>query len=369
MSLRGELREFELPDILQLIASQQKAGWLKVISRGKVHFVIFRDGKITSTKNPASEEDPFEQYIHRRGILTEEQADRVAATRRKTGMDVHDILQKEGLLQPHEIQEIFDGMVEQDIFELMSIRTGTYEFETEERPGSLPEGALYAEIGPILMEAARKADEVAEMRRALGPADGVLALTSVGREAKPRHADEAAVIGLVNSLRPIDVVIEESGLDRYTATRALFDCAREGWVKLTKRQGKGAVDDDVDLEPEVQFELKRALRWAAPVLGLLALAILLSNDAFGIRRDDPLLGEIRHRTDALETGDRMEVLRTAVEVYKVTRGEYPTTLTPLVEDGVVPEALVGRDGRALWSYENHGDGTFSLAPAPPGGAR
>ena len=70
MSFRGELREFELPDILQLIASQNKAGWLKVISRGKCHFVFFRDGKITSTRNPADETDPFEEYIeHLTGLL------------------------------------------------------------------------------------------------------------------------------------------------------------------------------------------------------------------------------------------------------------------------------------------------------------
>ena len=61
MALRGELREFELPDILQLIASQQKAGWLKVISGTDCHFVFFRDGRITSTKNPAEEEeDPLD---------------------------------------------------------------------------------------------------------------------------------------------------------------------------------------------------------------------------------------------------------------------------------------------------------------------
>ena len=60
MSFRGELREFELPDILQLIASQKKAGWLKIISKGVCHFVFFRDGKITSTKNPADEADPLE---------------------------------------------------------------------------------------------------------------------------------------------------------------------------------------------------------------------------------------------------------------------------------------------------------------------
>jgi Domain of unknown function (DUF4388) len=359
MSLRGELREFELPDILQLIASQKKAGWLKVISRGKCHFVFFRDGKITSTKNPAEEEDPLEEYILRRGLLTDDQIDRVAATRRKTGMDVHDILLKEGLLSAEDIQEIFEAMVEHDIFELMSIHTGTYEFETEERPGPVPEGALYAEIGPILMEGARKADEVAEMRRVLGPEDGVLALTAVGRAAQPEYSDESVVLELVNGTRSIDALIEESGLDRYTATRALFDCARQGWVKLSRARD---LDHEVDSR-DGEFDLRRALRWATPVIVLLAVAILLSTDMRRFQRDDPILGEFLIRSHQLEASDLRESVRMAVEVYRVRRGSYPASLDALLDESLVPEDALRSGDRDRWTYRVDANGThFALAP-------
>lgn len=363
MALRGELREFELPDILQLIASQQKAGWLKVISGTDCHFVFFRDGRITSTKNPAEEEeDPLENYIIRRGLLTHEQIERVAATRRKTGMDVHDILQKEGLLQRDEIQEIFEAMVEQDVFELMSIRSGTYEFETEDRPGPVPEGALYAEIGPILMEGARKADEVAEMRRALGPEDGVLALTGTGREAHPRHEDEATVLALVNAIRPIDTILEESDLDRYTATRTLFDCARQGWVKLIRTGRSGS---DADAGTDAVFDPRRAVRWAAPVLAILALTILFSNGLQRFRRPDPILGEYLQRAKHLETAGRHESVRLAVEAWRAGTGSYPQSLDALVQGRLLPETSVtGPDGDR-WAYDLLDDSSgFTLATAP-----
>lgn len=360
MSLRGELREFELPDILQLIASQGKAGWLKVISRGKCHFVFFRDGKITSTKNPAEEDDPLEEYIIRRGLLTDDQIDRVAATRRKTGLDVHDILQKEGMLSPEDIQEIFETMVEHDIFELMSTKSGTYEFETEDRPGPVPEGALYAEIGPILMEGARKADEVAEMRRALGPEDGVLALTAIGREAKPEYADEGTLLALVNGTRTIDTLIEESGLDRYTATRTLFDCARHGWVKISSARGSAQPTE----EAEIDFDLRRALRWAIPVLSLLAVTILMSNDFRRFRREDPILGEYLARAQQLAATDQRDGVCMAVEVYRVRQGKYPESLDSLVDETLLREADVRDEMGPLWTYsvDEKGD-AFALARA------
>ncbi|MFN8176438.1 MAG: DUF4388 domain-containing protein [bacterium] len=362
MSFRGELREFELPDILQLIASQKKAGWLKVISRSKCHFVFFRDGKITSTKNPSEENDPFEDFIVRKGILTDEQTDRMAAIRRKTGLDISDILRKEGLLSADEIRELFEAMVEQDIFELMSIRAGTYEFETEERPTPLPEGTLSAEIAPILMEGARKADEVTEMRRGLGPEDGVLVMSAAGRVAIPEDADQRAVLALVNGVRTIDAIIEESALDRYTATRTLFDCARRGWVSLLRSHGARASAD----EPEAtSVDRGRAIRALAPALALLLVSVLLSDALDRFRSEDPLAGEwLKWNSEILATS-RQDAVRVAVESYRVIHGTYPQQLAALTDAGLLAPEAIQRGETPLWTYAVLADSTFSLAPAPP----
>jgi hypothetical protein len=368
MSFRGELREFELPDILQLIASQKKAGWLKVISKGKCHFVFFRDGKITSTKNPSEESDPLEDFIIRKGILTDEQADRLAAIRRKTGLETPDILKKEGLLSLDEIQELFESMVEQDIFELMSIRAGTYEFETEERPVPLPEGTLSAEIGPILMEGARKADEVTEMRKALGPEDGVLVLSAAGRIAVPDGADQKAMLDLVNGVRTIDGIIEESALDRYTATRTLFDCARRGWVSLLRAPGARGARPSLDEPERADVDRSRAIRALAPALALLLVSVLLSDALDRFRAEDPLAGEwLKWRSEIAESR-RQDAVRFAVEAYRVTHGVYPGQLSALTESGLLTPDAIQDDDRPLWRYELLPDSTsYALAPAsgPP----
>jgi len=366
MSFRGELREFELPDILQLIASQQKAGWLKVISKGRCQFVFFRDGRITSTKNPADEVDPLETYIFRRGYLSDEQADRVAAVRRKSGLDIQDVLQKEGFFTAEEVQEIFDSMVEQDIFELMSIRSGQYEFETEERPGPLPEGALCAEIGPILMEGARKADEVNEMRRSLGPDEGVLVLTPAGRSAEQSSPEEAAVVALINGVRSIDAVIEECGLDRYTATRTLFECARNGWVALVKGRGRRSAE----VVAAAAFDPRKTLRWAVPVVALLGVTLLYSSLLQDFHAEDPFLGEWLNRASRLRTADREQGVRTAVEVYRVKEGRYPETLGTLVSERLVPDDYLRDRAGERWVYTVAGEGqTYALSPAPRSGTR
>lgn len=364
MSFRGELREFELPDILQLIASQKKAGWLKVIWKGNCQFVFFADGKITSTKNPADELDPFETFLTRRGYLSEDQADRVAATRRKTGMDIQDVVQKEGFFTRDEIQEIFEQMVEQSIFELMSIGAGQYEFETEDRPAPLPEGALTAEIGPILMEGARKADEVNEMRRFLGPEGGVLVLTQLGRKPDSPEPHEAKLLALVNGVRTIESLVEESGLDTYTATRALFGCARKGWVTQL-RETTGVAEEDT----ETEFDLRQAIRWGVPVGAFVALGLFLSADAVRYQAHDPLVGEWLSESARIRDAEQAQEVRMAVEVFRVKRGRYPEALDALVDEGLLPgRELRDPRGDDRWSYSVAEDGSaFALIPAPARG--
>lgn len=363
MSFRGELREFELPDILQLIASQKKAGWLKVIWKGNCQFVFFADGKITSTKNPADDVDPFETFLLRRGYLNEDQADRVAAARRKTGMDIQDVVQKEGFFTREEIQEIFEQMVEQSIFELMSIRSGQYEFETEDRPAPLPEDALTAEIGPILMEGARKADEVGEMRRFLGPEGGMLVLTPAGRKPEAPEAHEAKMLSLVNGVRSVEALVEDSGLDTYAAMRALFGCARKGWVTHVRQPtGPGTVEEESDTE----FDLRLALRWGIPVGALVVAGLLLSADAGRYHAPDPLVGEWLTESAALRAVEREGEIRAAVEVFRVKRGRYPEALDSLVDEGILPaEDLRSPAGGEGWDYAVAPDGSaFALIPAP-----
>ena len=365
MSFRGELREFELPDILQLIASQQKAGWLKVISKGKCHFVFFRDGKITSTKNPAEEIDPLETYINKRGLLPHEALDRLAALRRKTGMDVQDLIQKEGLLSREEVHRIFEAMVEEDIFDLITMRNATYEFETEDRSIPFPKGGLSAEIGPILMEGARKADEIEEMRKGLGPGTERIVLTSQGRDREKGndHDQEEQVLTLVNGVRTIDMILEECQLDRYTATRILFECAKKGIVarlKAAAAPGRGQ-----ERESSGELDVRRALRWVAPILVLLFSAIFLSDAHQRGRGGDLVMGEWLHNLDQARQADLREQTRVALEAYRIKAGNYPGSLDALTKDGLLPEEALVHHGSPRWDYRlDPQTKGFALVPAP-----
>jgi hypothetical protein len=169
------------------------------------------------------------------------------------------------------------------------------------------------------------------------------------------------LLRLVNGVRTIDLVIEESGLDRYTATRTLYACARKEWITPVHRPGEREYEQDV----EVAFDARKALRWGIPVALLLAAALILSMDGGRFAGEDPFVGEWLSRSARLQDANRVRGLRTAVEVYRVKNGRYPEALDALVTEGLVTEDALETPSGARWKYAATDDGeAYALGPEP-----
>ena len=74
MALQGNLDDFSLPEILQLIAVQQKSGVLKLTAGDDVAVVFFEGGKIVSTRDRRrNAKDPLKPFLVKTGRLTDAQ--------------------------------------------------------------------------------------------------------------------------------------------------------------------------------------------------------------------------------------------------------------------------------------------------------
>ena len=210
------------------------------------------------------------------------------------------------------------------------------------------------------MEGARKADEVGEMRRFLGPDGGALVLTQAGRSPEAPSADESRILALINGVRSVDDVIDASGLDTYTAMRDLFGCARKGWVVPVRRAASG----DADSDAPAAFDPAKALRWGVPVALLLALVVFLTNSSSTYHAHDPFVGECLSRAARLQAVESERSVRMAVEAFRVKRGYYPTTLDGLLDEQLVASDVLRDEHGDIWSYAVAVDSSaFALAEA------
>ncbi|HMB71332.1 MAG TPA: hypothetical protein VKU85_18625, partial [bacterium] len=192
----------------------------------------------------------------------------------------------------------------------------------------------------------------------------VLVLTQLGRKPDSPEAHETQLLALVNGARTVDALIEESGLDTYAAMRALFGCARKGWLTHVRPQaGEARAAEE---ENDTEFDLRLALRWGIPVGAFVVLGLLLSGNPTRYHAPDPLVGEWLNESARLEAVEREHQVRAAVEVFRVKKGRYPEALDALVDEGILPEedlrTPAGEDG---WRYAVSPEGdAFALIPSP-----
>lgn len=219
MSLVGNLRTMDLPEILQWIAGGRKTGTLYLEHRSIRKRITFREGVIhTSWSN-----DPREslgQFLVGAGLLSEEQLFGALLRQEKEGRLLGAILVGDGVLGEGELREALRAKVEESIYDLFLWPEGHFEFKDGEMPPAVPV-AVDLEVTGVILEGARRADDWARIR-AVFPSTSVRFVVPRGVPDEVTDPHDRAVLELAaqgHTLCAIALQLHRSEYD--TAARAL----------------------------------------------------------------------------------------------------------------------------------------------------
>ena len=99
MGLEGQLSDFNLAEILQLLSSQQKSGFLNLEAQREMVF-IFDKGVLISTRDRRSRsKDPLEAFLQAYGFFNESEWKHIDYVRSNSSLDLTEILVSEGQLR------------------------------------------------------------------------------------------------------------------------------------------------------------------------------------------------------------------------------------------------------------------------------
>lgn len=165
MSLRGNLVDFPVVEVLQLLAVQEKTGVLRLYGEKKRIALVFEKGVIISTWDRAlTSADPLKEYILEVGILPEHLVHKALRLEARADFPFLEILLREGMITLDETARLVRDQVKEVVGELLSWKKGRFDFAPDNdvvRYG--PDCAVKVES--ILLEAVQKMDETI----ALGP--------------------------------------------------------------------------------------------------------------------------------------------------------------------------------------------------------
>ena len=129
MAFNGTLKEFKVPDILQLISLQKKTGILTFRDDGFIT-IVFEDGYIVGVDAfPKKLELRVGYVLVKQDVISEEMIQRALSIQKRTGQKIGETLLSMGIVNKERINEALKTQVVQIILSLFKWKRGEYNFK------------------------------------------------------------------------------------------------------------------------------------------------------------------------------------------------------------------------------------------------
>ncbi|HEY6571774.1 MAG TPA: DUF4388 domain-containing protein [Candidatus Eisenbacteria bacterium] len=340
MGLQGNLETFSLPEILQLIAVQQKSGVLRLTAGDDVAVIFFEGGRIVSTRDRRrNAKDPLKPFLVKTGRLTEAQLKQIETIEIESRRELTDILLAGNYTTSDDLGRAIEDQIQDTLHQLLTWKTGQYNFSGDAR--TVPKFAVNVRLNTegLLMESMRRMDEMARYKETFSSLAMVLRPKPLATPPKEFTDAERRMIPLVDGLRPLRDVLSQSKLVEFEALEALHHLLEIGVIEVSL----GAVPQHAPslATPALQRKPAEPGGGVAMAVGGFVLAAsiavgLWATPLLMARLDSAAPPAVTPRAAEIATVNDAARLTVALETYRSVRGRYPADLASLGREGFLP---------------------------------
>jgi hypothetical protein len=365
VGLHGNLRDFGIAEVFQLIGQQRKTGVLELAQdEGSVQFLFDRGAVVSGAPVGPHPYAALGEMLVRCGQLTRERADQLYRECEEGAQVLPRLAVARGWVDASEIEQIEDLLTRETFFSVLRWSDGSFRFGAREVEHSrrFPE-LLGAE--QILMDGLRMMDEWHSFAEQVPSEDLVFRrrgdfagyTRTLGEDAGPQREAAARVYERVDGRLPVRRIVDLSRLGTFDAMRALAGLRSAGVIEPTHEAGpaKPRLAPRAGVRPLAQL---RGWLGALIPLTLLAFAALASLNRV---QPAPAEGFEIHRGafSAARAAWASRRLRHALDDHRMATGRLPQRLAEL--RGPAAGALAG-PGAGAYYYAPREAGAVLLAP-------
>lgn len=335
VSLHGNLKDFGIGEVFQLIGQQRKTGALEIGTEGDRIRIHFEEGAVVA----AEKVGPYERaalgdMLVRTGLLTPSRLLEIERRHQEAGGDFEEVLVRDPALSASDVRQVAELVTHDTIFTLLRWTKGSFHFTSQAVKAR--EGAPRLPAEQILMDGLRMVDEWRAMDPVATRPGTVFQRTGRFESYREAHAGESSdalalaerIYYLVDGRLTARRVVDLSRLGDFEGARVLSRLHRAGVIEA---MGEDALARSRGRRRSVDLESGRSL--AGPVLALLPF-LLLAGVVWTLGRTPPpalpergVLAVAPER--AAEIGFERLRLRHAVEAQRLAEGAWPTRLEEL----------------------------------------
>ncbi len=237
MALKGNLHDFSITQLLNLIHLARKTGTLVVDSKTAATQVSFREGKLVHATTGTAD-NRLVGLLVRVGKITPDQGKRIPQN--KTDRELATMLVQAGLLTKTELDQMVRNSIKDVVDRLFALGEGIFRFD----PNVLPEDRLWAEppvnLDGIIMEGTRRLKESEKLQEELPNLDVTLRFTAAP-DARLRNvnlsADEWRVVSYINPKNSIRQIAQANGMSEFQIRKIVYGMLQAGLVEVIQPVG------------------------------------------------------------------------------------------------------------------------------------
>jgi len=372
VALRGNLEDFGIADVFQLIGQQRKTGVLEFTGETGHVQLRFDSGMVVSAASVGQRaEEALGEMLVRCGLLTRAQVDLLIPECDAAAQTVPRLAVDRGWISREELERIEDLLTRETFFEVLRWKRGAFDFRSVSVDHSRRTDSLLG-AEQILMDGLRMIDEWHSFSEWV-PSDDTIFRRGAGFEdyrhrtslvGEPLEAAEC-VYQLVDGRISVRRIVDLSLLGTFDAVRLLADLRKTGVIEPLDSEQLRRVQDRGPAR--LALDRDEAVTWLGGLLclALLAAVTLLSlrgpaseapeSSAAGIRIDRDVVG-------SLEAAYSLRRVRNAVEAQRFLDGGWPTRLERLEESGLLSRGSLASAGAHPYYYRKLDEGVVLLAP-------
>ncbi len=353
MALEGNLTDFGLSEIFQLIGVQQKSGMLLITSEERSMVLFFRDGKAISTRDRRRKnKDPFKDYVTRYGIIHRNDLIRIMQISAQSKMDLTEIIVSENFLTDEAMKKHFRCHIQEAVYEVLTWQQCSYKF----MPGKDIIAGLKTwgeyNLEGLLMESMRRIDEFPQMLKEFPDQKMFISHLVEADVPEDLTANEKTILELLDQERTLNYLIAHSKMPSFETYEALKHLKEKELIDCILDQPEGITDKYTSVRDS--SSIRSRIAHLAPFSFI--LFVFLLSAAAGYNSSFPRLraavpSSLYQFKDVAASRARMaERVKWLLEGYRASKGIYPRSLESLEAMGFVSPEVMTRIKQFSFRY-------------------
>ncbi len=371
VALNGNLQDFGIAEVFQLIGQQRKTGMLNISHAGREVCLAFDTGSVVwaapAAKNP---DEILGQRLIRCGFVTSETLTRMYSAAKSSGRSLRALMVAEGVIGEQDLEAV-DSLVTHDtIFDVLRWSEGSFNFTSQPIRHSRPaEKLLGAE--QILMDGLRMVDEWQTFRASVPALETVVQRSTdvadhrqkTRREGEVQAEHFEKIIQFVDGRMTLQRIIDLSRLGLFDATRVIAELMDAGLIAPVQKKGKKPPrPSGSENRRGVVQNVVTALAACIPLAMLVGMVHWI--DQVGVSSPErieafPITRQVLDEAHVLFEKRR---IRHAAEAHRYRTGQWPAKLEELVASGWLGDETMAGDGGAAYYYARGDNNIVLLAP-------